>query len=129
MAAVLGEVAVAGQRDEILDQGGDVVEAVRPVGMPRDLRLLPGRELGVGIDQRLVRLLLQPRHFLRDRDRIVVAVDGLEVGDLALEFGDRLLEIEVGADGDGSIHQSFLAGRSRRAKAGRLCGHLRPAAR
>ena len=48
---VLGEVAVAGERREILDQGADEVEAMRPLGVARDLRLLPGRELGVGVDE------------------------------------------------------------------------------
>ena len=70
---VLGEVAVAGQRREVLDQGVDVVEAMRPLGMARDLRLLPGRELGVGVDQRLLRLLLELRDLVGDRDRAVVA--------------------------------------------------------
>ncbi len=105
---VLGEVPVACERREVLDQRADVVETVRPVRVARDLRLLPGGELGVGIDQRLVRLLLQPRHLLGDRDGVVVAVDGLELGDLALELGDRLLEVEIGTDGDRAIHQLAL---------------------
>ena len=41
---VLAEFAVAGERLEIGDQPGDVVLGVRPVGMARDLRLLPGRQ-------------------------------------------------------------------------------------
>ena len=51
---VLGEVAVAGQRREVLDQRVDVVEAMRALGMARHLRLLPGRELGVGVDEGLL---------------------------------------------------------------------------
>ena len=48
---VLGEVAVAGERREVLDQRADVVEAVRALGMARHLRLLPGRQLAVGVDE------------------------------------------------------------------------------
>ena len=97
---VLGEVAVAGQRREILDQRIDVVEAMRPVGMARDLRLLPGRELGIGVDERLMRLLLQLRRPLRRwRRNRRPPLERPELGDLALELGDRLLEIEIGANG------------------------------
>jgi len=81
------------------------------------LGLLPRGELGVGVRQRLVRLLLQPRHLLGDGDRVVVAVDSLEVGDLALKLRHRLLEIKIGAHVDGSIH-SLLAGGARAAHAG-----------
>ena len=41
---VLGKGAVAGERHEIADQPGDVVEAVRPLGMARHLNLLPRRQ-------------------------------------------------------------------------------------
>src|SRR5260370_740490 len=83
----------------------------RAVGMACNLRLLPGRQPGVGIDQRLLRLLLQPRDLFGDRYRAVVLdVEGLEVGHLALELGDRLLEIEIGANGEGSVHQLVCLG-------------------
>ena len=89
----------------------DVVEAMRPVGMARDLRLLPRRELGVGVDEGLLRLLLQLRHLLGDGHGIVVAaVDGLELGDLAFQLGDRLLEVQIGADGGGGRSINFFAG-------------------
>ena len=42
---VVAELAVAGQRHEIGDQPGDVVEAMRPLRMARDLRLLPRRQI------------------------------------------------------------------------------------
>ena len=49
---VVAEFAVAGERDEILDQRGDIVDAVRPLRMARDLGLLPGRQVGVELVER-----------------------------------------------------------------------------
>src|SRR5262245_49449907 len=84
-------------------------EAVVAVGMAGNLRLLPGRQLGIGVDQRLLRLLLQLGDLLGDRHRaVLLAVQRLEIGDLALELGDRLLEVEIGANGYGTAQQ--LAG-------------------
>ena len=107
---VLCEITIAGQRREILDQRADVVEAMGTVGMAGDLCLLPGREFGVGVDQRLLRLLLQPRHLIGDRYGVIVTVDGLQLGNLALELRNRLLEVEIGANSDRTIHQ-LVSGR------------------
>ena len=63
---VLAELAVAGEGDEIGDQGCDVVEAMRPLRMARDLRLLPRRQLGVEVAQRLRRLGLEPADLVGD---------------------------------------------------------------
>ena len=38
---------------------GDIVPEVRPFGMPRDLRFLPRRQLGIGVAQQLGRLGFQ----------------------------------------------------------------------
>jgi hypothetical protein len=46
---VLAEAAVAGQRHEILDEGGDIILEMRALGMTGDLGLLPGRELAIGL--------------------------------------------------------------------------------
>jgi len=91
--AVLAEVAVAGQRCEVLDQAGHVVLHVRPVRMARHLGLLPGRQLGVGLAQQPLGLALQARDFLRDVDVIVVR-EVAQLLDLALELGDRLFKIQ-----------------------------------
>ena len=45
---VVGEGAVAGERREVGDQAGDVVQSLRALGVAGDLGLLPGGELGVG---------------------------------------------------------------------------------
>src|ERR1700741_482812 len=50
---VLAVLAVAGERDEILDQRRHVIEAVRPLRMPRHLRLLPWVEPGIELLERL----------------------------------------------------------------------------
>ena len=42
---VVAEFAVAGERHEIGDEASDVIEAMWPLRMPRDLRLLPGRQV------------------------------------------------------------------------------------
>ena len=56
---VLAEFAIAGERDEIGDEPGDVVEAMRPLRMAGDLGLLPGCQLGVEFLERLRRLDLR----------------------------------------------------------------------
>ena len=51
----------------------DVVEAMRPLRMARDLRLLPGRQFGVEVRQRLRRLGLEPLDLVGDGGGIVAA--------------------------------------------------------
>ena len=92
---VVGEIAVAGQRHEILDQPGDIILEMRPLGMARDLRLLPRRQLGIGVAQQLARLGLEPVDLGVDVES--AAARGLaQLGDAGLELGDRLFEIEIG---------------------------------
>ncbi len=47
---VLGEIAVTRERREILNEGRHIIEAMRPLRMAGDLRLLPGRQLAVRVD-------------------------------------------------------------------------------
>ena len=51
-------------------QAFDVVDEMRPLRMARDLRLLPGRQAGVEIGQRLFRLAFEPRQLVADRDGV-----------------------------------------------------------
>ncbi len=53
--------SVAVQLAEIREQAIDVIERVRPLRMPRDLRDLPRRELRIDVLRELLALLLQPR--------------------------------------------------------------------
>ena len=55
---VLAELAIAGERCEIGEECTDIVEAMRTLGMARNLSLLPRRELGIEFLQRGVRLAL-----------------------------------------------------------------------
>ncbi len=94
---VLAEVAVTGERREILDQRRDVVEAMRALGMAGDLRFLPRRQLGVGFGEGCMRLLLELLDFVGDVDRCLGAFEGAQLLHLALEFCDRCLEFQIGA--------------------------------
>ena len=67
---VVAELAVAGERHELGDQPGDVVEAMRPLRMAGDLRLLPGRQLGVELLQRRAAFAFEPADLVGDGDRV-----------------------------------------------------------
>ena len=98
MAHVLGEIAVAGERHEILDQRGDIVEAMRPVGMARDLRLLPGRQLARRSPARAVFAFCSSSLTSSPMEtELSVALQRFQILDLAFQLGDRLFEIEIGA--------------------------------
>jgi hypothetical protein len=92
---ILAEQAVARQRREVRDQRLHVVAEVRPLRMARDLRLLPRREAGIEIGERLLRLGFEARQFLADRDRVPLRCDVPQLLDLRFELGDGLFEVEV----------------------------------
>ena len=94
---VVAELAVAGERHEIGDQAFDVVEAMRPLRVAGDLRLLPGGEVGIEFLQRRRRLGLQPADLVADGDRVAGLAHGAQFLDLGLQFGHRLFEIEIAA--------------------------------
>ena len=91
--AILGEGAVAGERHELGQQRVEIGAAVRPVGMARELHLLPRRELGEGLGQEPARLGLEPADLVGDID-VAAGGEMTQLFDLALEFRQRLLEIE-----------------------------------
>ncbi len=82
--------AVAGQRREILDQLFDVIEAMRPVGVPRDLHLLRRCQLAVYAAQLAVDLILQLANLIGD-------VNASAVGNMAQLF--NLSGFQVSGDG------------------------------
>ena len=90
---VLAVLAVAGERHEIGNQRRDIVEAMRPLRMPRDLRLLPRRQSGIEFLERLRRLALDAVDFLRNS--VAVAVERAQFIDLGLKLGHRFFEIEI----------------------------------
>ena len=75
----------------------DIVEAMGPFGMAGDLRLLPGRELGVEILERLRRLGLEAGNLLADGGGAVAGLERAQLLGLGLELGHGLLEVEVAA--------------------------------
>jgi hypothetical protein len=91
--AVVAEDAVAREGRIVVEQRGDVVAEMRPLGMARDLGLLPGRELGIGLAQQLLGARLEAGDLLR---QIEVAAIGqmAQLLDLAFQLADRLLEFE-----------------------------------
>ncbi len=108
---VVGELAVPPEFDEIVDQALHIVQEVRPVGMARHLGLLPCVELGVGLAAQAVHLGAQGQEVAVER----VGSGGLgqlvELLDLGLDLGDRLLEIQVMAGGRG--HPDACSGSRR----------------
>ncbi len=62
--------------------------------MARNERLLPGRQLGVRVGQRRLRLLLKFRDLVRDLRTLAVGLEGLQLRNLVFEFEDGLLEVE-----------------------------------
>jgi hypothetical protein len=80
---VLAVFAIAGQRDEIGDEPGDVVEAVRPLRMAGDLGLLPGCQLGVEFLERLRRLAFDAGDLLVDGNRVALGLERAQLSILA----------------------------------------------
>jgi len=92
---VLTELAVARKRCEFGDQRVDEIDQMRALRMPRHQGLLPRRQIGVEIAQRLRGLVLDPRNLFPD-----VAAGRRQRAqfiDLGIEFGNGLFEIEITA--------------------------------
>jgi len=66
---------------------------MRPFGMARDLGLLPGCQLAVGLAQQLPGARLEPRDLVA---KLQIATLGkvAQLLDLALELADRFLEVQ-----------------------------------
>ena len=92
---VLGEIAVACERREILDEAADEFERMRTFRVARDERLLPRRQLVVGVDESGLRLLLEPRDLVGDLRSFAIGLQRLELGNFVLEFENWFLEIEI----------------------------------
>ena len=88
---VVAEEPIAVELDEIVEQELDEIARVRPLGVPRQLCALPGRQARVGP-------LAQARQsFFELRDLLAGLRDvflGLERGDPVLEIEQRLLEVK-----------------------------------
>ena len=91
---VLGELAVAGERREIVEEALGIVDEMRPVGMAGDLRFLPGGQPLIDVGERLGGLRLELGDLLADRHRVALGAERAQLLDLALEVVDRLFEVE-----------------------------------
>ena len=94
---VLAEIAVAGQRRELGDEPLDVVAKMRPPLCARDLRLLPRRQAGVEIGQRLFGSGLELADFVGQRRRIALLRHGSQFIEAGLDIGDCRFKAEIGA--------------------------------
>ena len=103
---VLAEIAVAGEGRELGDEPLDVVAETRTPLSARDHRLLPGREIGVEIGQRLIGSGLELADFLGKRGRIALLRHAAHFIEPGLDIGDRRFKAEIGA------HQILAANRT-----------------
>src|SRR6185312_377832 len=82
-----------GELLELLADRLDVVVGVRPAGVARELRHLPGREVLEDVGGLDAQLVAQLADLVADVQGIALA--GMrQLLDLGVQFGDRLLEIE-----------------------------------
>ena len=68
---------------------------MRPLGMPRDLRLLPGRQIGIKIGKRLLGLGFEPGQFLANGNGVALRRELAEFQHLGFEFGNGFFKIEI----------------------------------
>ncbi len=68
---------------------------MRPLRMPRHLRLLPGRQLGIEFLERLRRLALDAVDLFADGDGVAAGLQRAHFFDLGLKLGHRLFEVEI----------------------------------
>ena len=93
---VIGKQAVAVQFGEIRENGGNIIECERALGMARDFDPVPGAELGEDLAFGLLDFLLDNGDFLFEFDahRIVLGMF-LEFFQLALQLQNGLLKIKL----------------------------------
>ena len=117
---VLCEIAVACERREILDEAADEFERMRTFRVARDERLLPRRQLVIGVDEGGLRLLFEPRDLVGDLRSFALVLHRLELRNFVLEFQNGFLEIEIGTQGGRGVHGTgaFLNRQLRRAAMG-----------
>ena len=77
---------------------------MRALRVARDERLLPRRQLVIGVDEGGLRLLFKPRNLIGDLRSFALGLQRLEFRDLVLEFQNGFLEIEIGTQGGRGVH-------------------------
>src|SRR5260370_16085315 len=97
---VLTKSAVPRQRNEIGNQGRDIIEAMGTLRMASDLGFLPRRKLRVQLLERLCRFALQAGNLFADRGRTVRALQRSQFRHLSLDFCHPPFEVEISAHRD-----------------------------
>ena len=94
---ILGKCPVAAERHELGNQPADVIEAMRSLGMPRHVYLLPRRQPRIGLAQQSVGRAFKAADLVGD---VELAGGGkmAQFFDLAFELCDGPFEIEEMAD-------------------------------
>ena len=92
---VLAKLPIARQGREIVHEGLDIIAKMRPLRMPGDLRLLPGRQIGIKIGKRLLGLGFEPGQFLANGNGVALRRELAEFQNLGFEFGDWFFKIEI----------------------------------
>ena len=90
---IVGKGAIARQRQEIVEHARDIILEMRTFGMTRHLRLLPGRQFGIGIGQHFGRALLQRRDFAVDID-VADAGSGAQFDNARFQLGNGLFKFQ-----------------------------------
>ena len=94
---ILTKIAIPAQRHEIGEGVLHIVAEMRALRVARDLRLLPRAERGVEPLEHVRALRLELRKLVTHVDLIApvgALIGGTKFGDLRLQLGHRLLEIQ-----------------------------------
>ena len=94
---ILGELAVAGERREIVDQSLDVVVEMGPALNARDLRFLPRGQHGVELGESLGRFRFELGDLLVDRRGVALGCQSAQFVEARVDVGDWRFEAQVGA--------------------------------
>src|SRR6185312_2591454 len=92
---IVAELAIARERNEIRDQSGNVIEAVRALRMTRHLSFLPWREICIQFLQSLRGFHLEVVDLLTDCDGVSGFAHRAQFLDLGLQFGHWFFKVEI----------------------------------
>ncbi len=92
---IVPELAVARERNEIRDQPGNVIEAVRALRMTRHLSFLPGRKICIQFLQSLRGFHFKVADLFADRDGVSGLTHCAQFLDLGLQFGHWFFKVEI----------------------------------